>query len=173
MSLQVLSKVSSIIDRFIDGLGRFIAWFTVLMVVVMTVIVLLRYGFSIGWIAMQESVIYMHACVFMLGAAYTLAKDEHVRVDIFYQKFSAKQKALVDLMGTLLCLLPVFGFLFYYSFEYVVSSWQLMEKSPEAGGIPAVYLLKSLLLVMPTLMILQGFALAIKYVLVLAEKESN
>lgn len=173
MSLQVLSKVQNTIDSFIDALGRFISWFTLLMVVVMAVIVLLRYGFNIGWIAMQESVVYMHACVFMLGAAYTLAKDEHVRVDIFYQKFSARNKALVDLFGTLFCLLPVFGFLFYYSFDYVVSSWQLMEKSPEAGGIPAVYLIKSLLLVMPGLMILQGIAMAIKQLLIITAKETK
>lgn len=173
MSLQALSKLQAAIDGFIDGLGRAISWFTLVMVIVMAVIVLLRYGFNIGWIAMQESVVYMHAFVFMLGAAYTLNKDEHVRVDIFYQKFSPKNKALVDLLGTLLFLLPVFGFLFYYSLDYVLASWRLLETSAEAGGIPGVFVLKTLLLVMPVLMILQGVAIAIKQLLIITKGEDK
>lgn len=169
MSLQVLSQVQTAIETFIDRLGRVIAWFTLLMVVITAVIVILRYGFNLGWIAMQESVIYLHATVFMLGAAYTLQKDEHVRVDIFYQKFSARNKAWVDLFGTLLCLMPVFIFLFVYSFDYVLSSWKLQEASAEAGGLPAVFLLKSLLLVMPALMLLQGLAMVIKQITILAQ----
>lgn len=170
MSLQMLSKVQTAIDKLIDGIGRMISWFTIVMVVVTAVIVILRYGFNVGWIAMQESVVYMHAFVFMLGAAYTLNKDEHVRVDIFYQKFSAKNKALVDLLGTVFCLIPVFCFIFYYSFNYVMSSWSLLESSPEAGGIPGVFVLKTLLLVMPGLMILQGIATGIKQVLIISDK---
>ena len=107
MSLQGLSKVKTAIDAFINSLGQLISWFTLLMVFVMTLVVVLRYGFNIGWIAMQESVVYMHAFLFMLGAAYTLNKDEHVRVDIFYQRFSAKNKAWVDLIGTVFILFPV------------------------------------------------------------------
>lgn len=169
MSLHGLSKIQAGIDAFINRLGQFISWFTVLMVFVMTLVVVLRYGFSIGWIAMQESVVYMHAFVFMLGAAYTLNKDEHVRVDIFYQRFSAKNKAWVDLIGTVFILMPVFAFLLYFSMQYVLSSWRLLEGSPEAGGIPGVFILKGLLLVMPALMMLQGLATGIKQVLILCD----
>ncbi len=171
MSLHGLSKVKAGIDAFINSLGQLISWFTLLMVVVMTLVVVLRYGFNIGWIAMQESVVYMHAFVFMLGAAYTLNKDEHVRVDIFYQRFSAKNKAWVDLIGTVFILFPVCGFIFYYSFGYVMSSWRLLETSSEAGGIPAVFVLKTLLLVMPTLLVLQGIATLIAQILTIANKE--
>ncbi|NQZ11398.1 MAG: TRAP transporter small permease subunit [Algicola sp.] len=171
MSLQGLSKVKTAIDAFINSLGQLISWFTLLMVFVMTLVVVLRYGFNIGWIAMQESVVYMHAFLFMLGAAYTLNKDEHVRVDIFYQRFSAKNKAWVDLIGTVFILFPVCGFIFYYSFGYVMSSWRLLETSAEAGGIPAVFVLKTLLLVMPTLMVLQGIATLIAQILTIADKE--
>lgn len=174
MALDGLSKIQKGIETVIDGIGRLIAWFTLLMVIVMTLVVVLRYGFSIGWIAMQESVVYMHAFVFMLGAAYTLGKDEHVRVDIFYQKFSAKNKAWVDLIGTVFILFPVCAFVFYYSFSYVSSSWSLLEGSSEAGGLPGVFILKSLLLVMPTLLMLQGLATAIAQVItIMHSKEAK
>jgi TRAP-type mannitol/chloroaromatic compound transport system permease small subunit len=169
MSLQGLSVFKAAIESFIDGVGRIISWFTLIMVVVMTLIVLLRYGFNLGWIAMQESVIYLHATVFMLGAAYTFKEDEHVRVDIFYQRMSVKNKAWVDLLGGLFILLPVCFTIFCYSTVYVISSWQLLESSGEAGGIPAVFLLKSLILVMPVLMLLQGIATIIGQILTLTD----
>ena len=169
MSFAVLAKIDAAIDSVIKHLGRLIAWFTLVMVVVMTVIVILRYGFDIGWIAMQESVVYMHALVFMLGISYTLNQDEHVRVDIFYHKFSVKKRAWVDLLGSLLILLPVCGFIFFYSFEYVMSSWHILEGSGEAGGIPGVFVLKTLLLIMPILLALQGIATLIKQILTLAD----
>ena len=171
--LSNLAAIKSAIEDFIDLIGRMISWFTLIMVVLMTLIVLLRYGFNVGWIAMQESVIYLHAMVFMLGAAYTLKENEHVRVDIFYQRFSAKNKAWVDLFGSLLILFPVCMAIFYFSWGYVLSSWELLEGSGEAGGIPAVFALKSLLLVMPALMMLQGIATVIQQLLTLADKENS
>lgn len=165
--MGLLAKTHQLIDRVINHIGQLISWLTLVMVFTMTIIVVLRYGFNIGWIAMQESVVYMHGMVFMLGIAYTLNKDEHVRVDIFYQRFSQKNQAWIDLLGTVLILFPVCGFIFYFSFDYVMSSWRLLEGSPEAGGIPAVFMLKSLLLLMPTLLLLQGIATLIKQVLTL------
>ena len=173
MSLAALSKFSSLVDRFIDKLGQVTAWFSLLMVLMTTIIVILRYGFGMGWIAMQESVIYMHAAVFMLGIAYTLKHDEHVRVDIFYQKFSAKNRAWVDLLGTLFILLPVCGFIFYFSLDYVVRSWRILEDSGEAGGIPAVFILKTLIIVMPILLGLQGIATAIKQLLTIVDFDTD
>lgn len=158
MLLSYLAKISDIIDRVTEKMGKLISWFTFLMVLLTFLIVVLRYGFNMGWIAMQESVLYLHGIVFMLGAAYTLKADGHVRVDIFYQKFSSKGKALVNLFGTLFLLLPVCIFIFYISFDYVSTSWRIMEKSSEAGGLPFVYLSKSLLLLLALTLSLQGIS---------------
>lgn len=138
--------------------GRAVSWFSLFMVVITFLVVLLRYAFDLGWIAMQESVTYMHAALFMIGAAYTLQHNGHVRVDILYQKLSPRGRAWVDLLGTLLLLVPVCGFIAWSGWHYVLESWTVLEGSREAGGIPAVYLLKTLIIVMPTLMLVQGLA---------------
>lgn len=148
--------------------GRAVSWLSLLMVLVTFLVVLLRYAFDLGWIAMQESVTYMHAALFMLGAAYTLQRDGHVRVDILYQKLSRRGRAWVDLLGTLLLLVPVCGFIIWAGWDYVLNSWDLMEGSREAGGIPAVYLLKTMILAMPALVLLQGMAWVLRNGLFLA-----
>ncbi len=160
------------LDRFSNRTGRIIAWLSLLMVVVTFFVVVLRYVFDLGWIAMQESVTYMHATLFMLGAAYTLERNGHVRVDILYQGMSRRGKAWVDLLGTLLLLMPVCGFIAWIAWEYVQNSWQVTEGSREAGGIPGVFLLKSLLLIMPLLVMLQGLAMMIRNGLFLAGFET-
>ncbi len=162
MSDQSRPDLAARIDRFSDGLGHTVAWLTLFMVLLTFLVVLLRYGFDTGWIALQESVTWLHACVFMLGASYALRRDSHVRVDIFYQKFSPRGRAWVDLLGSLLLLLPVCLFIFYASWDYVAESWEIGEGSAETGGLPALYLLKSLLLLMPALLILQGLAHALR-----------
>ena len=158
MSHSGLRKVISLIDKFTELTGKAIAWLTLAMVLVSFIIVVLRYGAGIGWIAMQESVLYLHAIVFMLGAAYTLKSDGHVRVDIFYQKFNDLQKAKVNLFGAIFFLLPTCIAIFVLSYDYVVTSWQIMEKSVEAGGLPLVYLNKSLILLLCLSLGLQGVA---------------
>lgn len=166
-SQQRLQSLASFIDALNDHTGRAIAWLTLFMVIIQFGVVLLRYLFNTGWIAMQESILFMHALVFLLGAAYTLRHDGHVRVDIFYQNLSERGKAWVDLLGSLLLLLPVSLFIFIYSWEYVASSWQLLEGSREAGGLPGVFLLKTTLLLMPALLALQGIATIGKCLLVI------
>ena len=153
-----LSVVQGVIDEFNLRLCKLVSWFTLAMVVVTFLIVVLRYGFNIGWIAMQESVMYLHAMVFMLGAANTLRVNEHVRVDIFYRQMTPKAKAKVDIAGAVLFLLPVNLFVFFVCLDYVTDSWALLESSPEAGGLPMVFILKSLLLVFAAIMTLQGIA---------------
>ena len=138
--------------------GRIVSWLSFFMVLITFLVVVLRYAFDLGWIAMQESVTYMHAALFMLGAAYTLQRNGHVRVDIFYQKLSRRGRAWVDLLGTLLLLMPVSIFIAWIGWDYVLKSWEVMEGSREAGGIPGVYLLKTLMIVMPALMLIQGLA---------------
>ncbi|NQZ86298.1 MAG: TRAP transporter small permease subunit [Colwellia sp.] len=158
MLLNWLAHVTGFIDKITDNTGKLISWLTLFMVLLTFLIVVLRYGFNVGWIGMQESVLYFHGTVFMLGAAYTLKADGHVRVDIFYQNFSIKGQALVNLLGALFLLLPVCIFIFYISFDYVATSWRIMEKSPEAGGLPLVYLSKSLLLLLAVSLSLQGIS---------------
>ncbi len=135
-----------------------ISWLTLAMVMVTFAIVVLRYGFELGWIAMQESVIYMHALVFLIGIPYTLKHDGHVRVDIFYSKMNERGKNWVNLWGTLLLLFPVTIFIAWISWDYVTAAWALQEQSGEAGGLPWVYLLKSSILLMALLLFIQGFS---------------
>ncbi len=158
MFTQWLTLTISIIDKITESTGKLIAWLTLAMVLLSFTIVVLRYGFNLGWVVMQESVLYFHGIVFMLGAGYTLKADGHVRVDIFYQKFSQKQQALVNLFGALFLLLPVCICIFVLSINYVMTSWQIMEKSAEAGGLPLVYLNKSLILLLTVSLSLQGIA---------------
>ena len=144
------------IERFIDWCGRTVSWLTLLMVIVTFIVVVLRYVFDVGWIALQESITYMHALVFLAGASWAMQQEAHVRVDIFYSRFSARTKAWVDLLGSLLLLLPVMVFVVLISWEYVADSWGVLEGSREAGGLPAVFLLKSLIIVMAVMLILQA-----------------
>jgi TRAP-type mannitol/chloroaromatic compound transport system permease small subunit len=155
------------IDTLHHSLCRLVSWFTLLMVILTLLIVVLRYGFSLGWIAMQESVMYFHAAVFMLGAAFTLKSNEHVRVDIFYRRMSDRKKAWVDLLGTLFLLMPINIFIFSMSFDYVIKSWSIAESSPQAGGLPLVFVLKSFILLFALTMTLQGIAELIKNTLTL------
>jgi len=152
------STVSLPVNRFTFGCGKAVAWLLVAMVSAESLVVALRYGFDIGSIALQESITYVHACCFLLGAAYTLQQDEHVRVDIFYRKLSAQNRALVNILGFLLLLLPTCGFIIWSSIDYVAQSWSVREASADAGGLPGVYLLKTLIPVFAALLILQGGA---------------
>lgn len=162
-----MKKTIQLIDRINDVIGRSISWLTLAMVVVTFLVVVLRYVFSIGWIAMQESVIYLHSMVFMLGAAYTLKQNAHVRVDIFYEKLSSRRRAWIDLLGSMLLLVPFCLFIMVISWNYVGLSWSLLEGSREAGGLPAVFLLKTLIPVMAALVMLQGIAQAMRSILIL------
>ncbi|WP_299073672.1 TRAP transporter small permease subunit [uncultured Paraglaciecola sp.] len=161
------------IDSFHHKLCQLVSWFTLLMVLLTFLIVILRYGFNLGWIAMQESVMYLHAMVFLLGAAHTLRANEHVRVDIFYRRFSPKKQAKVDIFGSLFLLLPVNIYIFFISIEYVLRSWRIMEASQEAGGLPAVFILKTLILIFALTMLLQGIAEVIGNILRLSSNTNN
>ncbi|NCF13719.1 MAG: TRAP transporter small permease subunit [Gammaproteobacteria bacterium] len=134
------------------------------MVVVTFVVVIMRYAFDAGFIWVQESVVWMHAVVFMLGAAYTLQAEEHVRVDVLYRTMSERRRAWVDLVGVIIFLLPVCLFLGWNSFDFVTQSWSLRESSRESGGLPYPFvpMLKSVLLLMPLSVALQGLSLALK-----------
>lgn len=150
--------ITSVLDRISVATGSAASWLTLAMVVCTFVIVILRYVFDTGVIWLQESVTWMHAVVFMLGAAYTLQAEEHVRVDIFYRKMSERKRALVNLLGVLLFLFPLCVFFLVESFDYVAASWRSAEVSRDAGGLPYPFvpILKSVLLIMPAAVMLQG-----------------
>lgn len=156
------------LDLVNTWVGRVVAWLALAMVLVTFLVVVLRYGFDAGSIALQESVTYMHAMLFMLGAAYTLQLNGHVRVDIFYQRFGPRGRAWVDLLGTLFLLIPVCLYILTSSWGYVTESWAVNEGSREAGGLPYVYWLKTLLVAMPLLLLLQGVAWLLRSGLLLA-----
>lgn len=148
--------------RQVEGLvvlvGHGVSWLTLAMVLVTSLVVVLRYVLDLGWIWMQESVTWMHATVFMLAAGYTLARDEHVRVDVLYTRMDPRRRLLVDTLGTLLLLLPTCALLLATSWDYVADAWRIHEASRETGGLPGLYLVKSLLVVMPVLLAVQGVA---------------
>jgi len=152
------------LDRFSELTGQLTAWLTLLMVIVTFVVVVMRYVFDAGLIWMQESVVWMHAFVFMIGAAYTLQRDEHVRVDIFYREMSSRGRAWIDLLGVLVFLLPLCIFLALKAWDFVAFSWALAETSRESGGLPYPLLpmLKTVLILMPAVVGLQGVSLALK-----------
>ncbi len=160
-------RIAQCIDALNERVGRAVSWLTLFMVLITFVVVLLRYVFDLGWIALQESVTYLHAIVFLGGAAFTLKHEGHVRVDILLRRLSPRGQAWVDLLGTMLLLLPVCGFITWISWDYVLQSWVIYEGSGETGGVPAVYLLKSMILVMSVLLLLQGVAIAIRRLLYL------
>ncbi len=166
-----IATIVSGLDSFSEWTGRSIAWLTLLMVLVTFVVVVMRYVLNLGNIQLQESIIYMHSFIFLLGAGYTLKHDGHVRVDIFYRPLGERGKAIINIIGTLFLLLPVSLFIFWVSWDYVAFSWQTLEGSQEAGGIEALFILKTALLLMPLMLILQGIAELLRNLMVLTGQE--
>ncbi|GAB1258701.1 TRAP transporter small permease subunit [Aurantivibrio plasticivorans] len=146
------------LDQLSLTLGRAVAWLTLVMGAVTLGLVVARYGFNVNAIALQESVIYMHGLVFLLGSAMTLHQQGHVRVDVLYRRFNARQQAWVDAVGGIVLLLPFCLFMLFISINFVTTSWQNLEGSTEPGGIPAVFLLKTLIPVSSGLLGLQAIS---------------
>lgn len=160
------SDTGAWIDRFSIATGRAVSWLTLAMVLVTIVIVVMRYVFEIGLIWLQETLIWLHAAVFMLGTAYTLQREEHVRVDIFYRDMSERRRAWVNLLGVIFFVFPMCAFFVWTAWDYVLSSWSIGEVSRNAGGLPFPFvpLLKSLLIIMPLAVMLQGISLLLQSV---------
>ncbi|WP_295873562.1 TRAP transporter small permease subunit [uncultured Zhongshania sp.] len=162
-----------LIDSLTERLGRLLAWLIPLMMLGTTSVVVMRYGFGQGMTALQESVSYLHGTVFMLGAAYTLKHGGHVRVDIFYRRFSPRTKAWVDSVGSIVFLLPLCGLILITSWDFTLNAWAIHETSVEPGGLPFVYLLKTLLPLMAINLAMQGFAELLRNAMVLMGSEAN
>ena len=162
-----MRKFIAAADAINRRVGRAAAWLALAMTAVVFAMIVLSTFFRLGWVWMRETVTYMHGALFMAAAGYTLLRDEHVRIDVFYAKLSPRGKAWVNILGFTLLLTPVCVLILWTSFPYVYESWRVLESSDEASGIPALFLLKTFLLVFPLLMILQGLALAMRGVLIL------
>ena len=160
--MRSLQGLAHAIDRLNEAIGVTVAWLALFTVLVEFTVVMMRYVFGVGSVKMQESIVYLHATVFMVGAGYTLLHNGHVRCDIFYAAASPRRQALVDLIGVVIFLLPTCGLIGWMAWPYVAQAWSVLEGSPEGSlGIPGVFVLKSVILVFATLVALQGVALAL------------
>ncbi|MCR8922039.1 TRAP transporter small permease subunit [Dasania sp. GY-MA-18] len=175
--MAFLYTLQQMIDRFSLLSGRILSLVSLLMMLTLSTVVVLRYGFNLGFIALQELVSYLHASVFMLATAYTLQQDGHVRVDIFYRHFSPRAKAWVNSLGGLVFLLPLCGYFVLSSWEFVLQAWAIKEGSADPGGLPAVFLLKTLIPMMAISLALQAVAEILRNALLLvtttAEPEAS
>lgn len=159
--MQFLASLADALNR---GIARAVRWLALLMVLVQFAIVVGRYAFGVNSIAVQELVLYMHATLFMLGAAYTLQIDKHVRVDIFYARMSPASRRRVDLFGHFVFLLPSMAMLLYWSWPSVANAWAILEGPISVGGLKAVFLMKSLIPAFAATLILQSLAQLVRLV---------
>ena len=167
MLSNVYKKLMFLGDSLIERLGNVLNLLMIALVCVVIIVVIGRYFFDIGSIALQELTTYLHATIFMLGISYTLKHDGHVRVHIFYRNFSEKKQALVNVIGGLMFIFPMSIFIGWSSWDYVLASWSIMETSTENNGLPFIYLLKTVMLIMPFLLAIQGLITVAKNLLAL------
>ncbi|MCF8466724.1 MAG: TRAP transporter small permease subunit [Sneathiella sp.] len=160
-----LEFLSRGLDRFSSMIGKCVSWLALVMVLVQFALVLARYVFGIGSVALQETVIYSFALLFLLGSADTLRRGGHVRIDIFYARAGDRLKAAIDLCGSLFLLTPVCLAVFILSWPYVAGSWEILEGSRESSGLPLLFALKSVLLLFCVMMILQGLSTILRSLL--------
>jgi TRAP-type mannitol/chloroaromatic compound transport system permease small subunit len=167
MNAARIISLAAAIDRVNSTVGRAASWFVLAIVLIGFAVVLLRYVLGLGSIWLQESILYAHAALFLLAAAWTLKEGGHVRVDVFYASASPRVKAWIDLLGALLLLLPFCLAIIWFSWPYVARSWVILERSREASGLPLVFLLKTLIPLFATMLALQGLSQAIKAIAML------
>jgi TRAP-type mannitol/chloroaromatic compound transport system permease small subunit len=165
-----LAAAVRFIDRVNEAIGRGTSWLLPTMVITTFAVAVLRYGFEVGWIWLQELYVWMHGAIIMIAAGYTLLHDGHVRVDVFYRAATPRAKAWADLLGTLLFLIPTICIVWWVTWPYVFLSWQRLEISREAGGMHGLFLFKTTMLAFCILMLLQGLALAVRSAFVLMNR---
>jgi len=164
---QMLARLVAAADAVNDSLGWLARWLAVLLVAVVAIVVVQRYVFGISITKLQESAVYLHAGLFMLAAGSTFLADGHVRVDLFYNRMGPRMKALTDLAGVYLFLLPMCWLMLTSSQGYVARAWRVWEASPETDGLPLVFALKTLIPVAAVLLVLAGFSVAGRAALIL------
>src|SRR5256714_2811173 len=173
MGMARFTSLADGIDRLNSAIGRAASWCALAVVLIGFAVVLLRYVLGLGSIWLQESILYAHAALFLLAAAWTLKQGGHVRVDVFYADASPRIKAWIDLLGALLLLLPFTLAVVYFSLPYVERSWAILERSRETSGLPLVFLLKTLIPLFALLLALQGIAQAVRALAILIPPPSR
>ena len=154
-----MQTLVNFIDRLNERIGHAMAWVALVMVLVQFTVVVMRYVFAIGNIAMQESIWYMHGIIFMIGAGYTLLHNGHVRVDVIYGDAGPRYRAWVDFLGTIAFLIPVSAATLWLSWDYVINSWKVWEGSTEVSGLPLIWAYKTVIWVFAILLLLQAVSL--------------
>jgi TRAP-type mannitol/chloroaromatic compound transport system permease small subunit len=172
MNMRAIALFVSAVGRLNAFVGRTFAWLVPAAVLICFAVVVQRYVFSTTQLWLQDLYVWLNGVMFMAVAGYTLLIDNHVRVDILYRPAPVRRKAIMDLIGVLLFLLPYCAVVWLWGFEYVERAWNLREGSANPGGMPGLYILKSFILVFVVLVALQGIAMALRSVLVLAGRES-
>ncbi len=160
--MKGLLKIADLIDALSWRIGQTVKWLAVALVLVQFIVVILRYAYGSSFIWMQESVIYIHATLFMMAIGYTYLIDAHVRVDYYYGEWSARTRAIVDIAGILAATLPFCALLIWASWGYVAVSWRMGEGAMAVGGLPATPFLKSLIIIMAGLLGIQTIAIGIR-----------
>lgn len=165
--MRVMVSTIRAIEALNEWIGRTVSWLVILLVFDTFLVAVLRYGFSRGWVWLQESYIWMHGIIFLVAAGFTLLHENHVRIDIFYGPATGRTKAWVNALGTLFLLWPTLIAIAWVTWPYVRLSWSRLESSQEAGGLPGLFLLKSCMLAFVVLVGLQGLALFLRSIMVL------
>lgn len=171
--MRIIHTIVHAIDWLNEGVGRAVSWLTVLMVINVFIVVVLRYVLSVGWIWMQELYVWSHATIFLLGAGYTLLHEGHVRIDLIYREASKRYKATINILGSLVLGGPLIYLIFDRSLPIIFRSWDTMEKSAEAGGMPGLFVFKSVVAVFAVLFGLQLLALFLRSVETLLGTEED
>jgi TRAP-type mannitol/chloroaromatic compound transport system permease small subunit len=168
-------NVLAVIVRAISGLNRLVgnvfSWLSLAIVLVCFTVVVQRYVFSTTQLWMQDLYVWLNGAMFTAVAGFALLRNDHVRVDIFYRPASTKRKALIDLIGVVVFLLPFCWIVYVYAWDFVARSWRIHEGSPNPGGLEGYFILKTFILAFAALLALQGIAMALRSILVLRNSE--
>ncbi|WP_422360372.1 TRAP transporter small permease subunit [Reichenbachiella sp.] len=153
-----MNKFIQHINQFTEKTGRLVSWLSLLLVILIGLDVVLRYAFSWSSSANQELEWHLFATLFLLGSAYALKHNKHVRVDVFYSRFSENKKAWVNLIGTLIFLIPFCLVVIQTSIPFALDAWKIAESSPEPGGLPHRFVIKSTIPLGATLLLVQAIS---------------
>jgi len=168
-----LKQLSIFIENLTESTGKIVSWLSIVLVAIIGVDVLLRYAFNKSTAALFELEWHLFAIIFMVGAAYTLKYDKHVRVDVFYTNFSPKRKAWVNLIGTVFFLIPFCVVIISTSIPFVIASYNIMESSADPGGLPYRFIIKATIPIGISLLLLQGVSELLKSLIVILNKETE
>lgn len=171
--MNFLKRFVNTINKINNTLGKIFSWFTLLLILVVCIDVLLRYAFNYSIVAMQELEWHIFAVMFLMGDSFTLLKDGHVRVDVFYVKYSEKTKAIINIIGTILFLIPLCVLIIWTSYEFAAISFRINETSPDGGGLPARYIIKSFIPISFFFLFLQGLSMLFNSILTLKENKNE